>query len=143
VSGKSGEEEPEDEPFLAAVTAARTQQEQLQAKHEQMRQSVGFQASLEFLRRTTRALSDTLLTCDLAATRWNFFTENYLFPRYFDDVVESAVLAQLAIENGALKPARRELRYMLEVAVNTAFVDEQAAKLPFSRSRGRLQKQQS
>ncbi|WP_162619765.1 hypothetical protein [Salinicola acroporae] len=39
--------------------------------------------------------------------------------------------AQLAVENGALNPARRELRYMLEVAVNVAYVDEIRAKDSF------------
>jgi hypothetical protein len=60
--------------------------------------------------------------------RWSEFHGNYLLPRHVDDIVEAALTAQLAIENGALNPARRELRYMLEVSVNIAYVDEVKAK---------------
>ncbi|QVK23304.1 hypothetical protein KHX94_00205 [Shewanella dokdonensis] len=59
------------------------------------------------------------------------FWKKYLLPRHFDDIVEAALTAQLAVENGALNPARRELRYMLEVAVNVAYVDEIRAKDSF------------
>lgn len=122
----------DEAPLLAALAGARDEQRELALKHEQMRQSPDYQASLLCLRHTIQGLLRTLQICDIAATRWHFFTENYLFPRHFDDVVEAAITAQLAIENGALNPARRELRYMLEVAVNTAFVDEHWASAKFN-----------
>jgi len=98
-------------------------------EHEEIRESDAYQRPLINLRRTIEGLYRTLHICEIAATRWPVYAERYLFPRHKDDIGEAAIAAQLAIENGALNPARRELRYMLEVAVNTAFVDEEASDL--------------
>lgn len=99
--------------------------------HKKLRDSAEYQAELSFLRITIRDLIQTIRLCEIAASRWQEFPEKYLLPRHFDDIVEAALTAQLAIENGALNPARRELRYMLEVAVNIAYVDEKCAKESF------------
>lgn len=98
--------------------------EKKSTEHEKLRASKEYQSELGFLRRTVRDLIHTLRLCEVAATRWRDFGEKYLLPRHFDDIVEAALISLLAIENGALNPARRELRYMLEVAVNVAYVDE-------------------
>ena len=92
--------------------------------HERVRMSAGYRAELLFLRRIVRDLIHSLRLCKFVASRWREFHENYLLPRHIDELVEAAMTTQLAIENGALNPARRELRYMLEVAVNMAYVDE-------------------
>lgn len=101
------------------------------AEHEVLRNTEEYKLELEFLRRTIQDLIHTIRICEIAASRWQDFGEKYLLPRHFDDIVEAALTAQLAIENGALNPARRELRYMLEVAVNVAYVDELKAKDSF------------
>ncbi len=93
-------------------------------EHEVLRNLPEYQEQLAFLKRTIFDLLKTLQLCAVAATRWEGFTYNNFFYRHLDDLAEAAVVAQLAIENGALNSARRELRFMLEVAVNTAFVDE-------------------
>ena len=100
-------------------------------EHEKVRQSSGYQAQIRFLQKTVMDLIRSVRLCEIAATRWNEFNDNYLLPTYMDDIIEAAITAQLAIENGALNPARRELRYMLEVAVNIAYVDEIRAKDSF------------
>lgn len=92
--------------------------------YESVRRSSDYQAELLFLRKTVLHLLQSITLCNIAASRWTTFHEQYLLPRYVDDIVEAAITAQLAIENGALNPARRELRHMLEVAVNIAYVDE-------------------
>jgi len=97
-------------------------------EHEALRKSPEYQEKLVFLGRTISDLITTLRLCTIAASRWQKFTDEYLFPRYLDDIVEAATIAQFAIQNGALNPARRELRFILEVAVNIAFVDEIKAK---------------
>jgi len=101
-------------------------------QHEQMRQSEDYQASLLRLRKTTHRLVISLQLCFITASRWGFFTDNYLLPVFMDDIAEAVTTAKMAIENGALNAARRELRHMLEVAVNTAFVDEINAKATFA-----------
>jgi hypothetical protein len=97
-------------------------------KHKEMRESEEYKNLLKYLKQTVLDFIKTLQLCNFAASRWDFYTDNYLFPRHFDDIIESAVTAQLAIENGALNPARRELRHILEVAVNMAFVDEEVSR---------------
>jgi hypothetical protein len=83
-----------------------------------------YQLELSFLRRTVLDLARTIRACEVVASRWNEFNTNYLLPSYVDDIIEAAMAAQVAIENGLLNTARRELRYMLEVAVNITYVDE-------------------
>lgn len=100
-------------------------------EHEKLRESDEYKAELLFLRNTVRDLIHSLRISELAASRWQNFTNNFLLPRHFDDIVEAALIAQLAIENGALNPARRELRYILEVVVNISYVDETKAKDSF------------
>jgi hypothetical protein len=118
-----------DDLLVAAIMAVREEQQKLVREHEEMRESVDYQKPLIYLRRTIAGLYETLHICEIAATRWPVYAERYLFPRHKDDIGEAAIIAQLAIENGALNPARREIRHMLEVAVNTAFVDEEASDL--------------
>lgn len=83
-----------------------------------------YQLELSFLRRTVLDLARSIRLCEFAASRWHEFNTSYLLPSYLDDIIEAAMAAQVAIENGLLNTARRELRYMLEVAVNIAYVDE-------------------
>ena len=100
-------------------------------EHEALRNSPEYQEQLIFLRRTIFDLVTTLRLCTVAASRWQKFTDDYLFSRHIDDLVEAASIVQFAIENGALNSARRELRFILEVAVNIAFVDEVRARDTF------------
>jgi hypothetical protein len=133
---------PQDDPITATLQADQEELHHSQRDHENVRQSSEYQKSLAYLRRTIEGLHKTFQICEFAATRWPVYAERYLFPRHKDDIGEAAVAAQLAIENGALNSARRELRYMLEVAVNTAFVDEVAsdgdveARLAFFKGKG-------
>jgi hypothetical protein len=65
-----------------------------------------------------------LRTCWLWSTRWPAYYDNTMTFRAMDDLVESAITARLAIDNGALNPARRELRFVLGSAINHLYVDE-------------------
>ena len=117
-----------DDPLVAMMMAARDAQAALALEQESVRESAEYQEALASIRNTVVGLFKTLNLCEFAATRWPAYQERYLFPRHVDDIGEAALAAQLAIENGALNATRRELRYMLEVAVNTAFVDEAASE---------------
>lgn len=120
-----------ENPFMEALANSMQEVERKSAEHEKLRNSEEYESKLGFLRRTIRDLMRTLTACEIAASRWQEFGDKYLLPRHFDDIAEAALTAQLAIENGALNPARRELRYMLEVAVNVAYVDEVRGKDSF------------
>ncbi|PTP08771.1 hypothetical protein CWN85_11180 [Vibrio splendidus] len=103
--------------------------------HKQLRESDDYKEELQFLRKMILDFTNTLRLCQITASRWVDFHEKYLLPQHFDDLAEAALTAQLAIENGALNPARRELRYMLEVAVNIAYVDEEMSGSPLPERR--------
>lgn len=118
-------------PLVEALVNAAQEVKRKASEHEKLRESDEYRSEIRFLRRTVQDLIHSLRLCEIAASRWQEFGDNYLLPRHFDDIVEAALTAQLAIENGALNPARRELRYMLEVAVNIAYVDEIRAKDSF------------
>ncbi|WP_032096112.1 MULTISPECIES: hypothetical protein [unclassified Alteromonas] len=120
-----------DNPLLEAMKNSMLEVENKFSEHEKLRASEEYQSELAFLRQTVRDLIHTLRLCGLTASRWQVFGEKYLLPQHFDDIVEAALTAQLAVENGALNPARRELRHMLEIAVNVAYVDEVRAKVSF------------
>ena len=81
--------------------------------------------------RSVAGLLRTLRICNLAASRWAGYSDRFLFPRHQDDIGEAILVAQLAMENGGLNAARRELRHALEVAINTLYVDETAAAEDF------------
>lgn len=132
----------QDDPIAAVIQADQEKLHHSQRDYENVRKSSEYQKSLAYLRCTIEGLHKTFQICEFAATRWPVYAERYLFPRHKDDIGEAAVAVQLAIENGALNTARRELRYMLEVAVNTAFVDEVVsdgdveARLAFFKGKG-------
>ncbi|MCA8088889.1 hypothetical protein [Burkholderia cenocepacia] len=92
---------------------------------EELRTSEEYQDQLEFLRKTIHDFSETLTDCAFTASRWEQYYGAFLFQRHVDDILEAANMVQLAVELGALNSARRELRFILEVAVNTAYVDEE------------------
>ena len=109
---------------------------------EKVRNSPEYQEQLEFLRRTIDDLSKTFFACNVAASIWAKYSDDYLWPRYLDDIVEAATIVQSAVEYGSLNSARRELRFILEVAVNIAYVDVAKAgdsideRIKFYRGRG-------
>lgn len=92
---------------------------------EELRASKEYQDQLEFLRKTMHDFSETLTDCAFTASRWEQYYGAFLFQRHLDDILEAANMVQLAVELGSLNSARRELRFILEVAVNTAYVDEE------------------
>lgn len=53
----------------------------------------------------------------------NLHLENLTF-RLTDDLLESVIAAAASVEAGAVNPAKRELRYILEQCVKYAFVDQ-------------------
>lgn len=120
-----------DNPIVTILKKYHDESARKAHEHEKLRESEEYQAELSFLRQTIHDLIHSFRICEIAASRWQVFSESYLFPRHFDDIVEAALTAQFAIENGALNSARRELRYILEVAVNIAYVDEVKAQTSF------------
>ncbi|MEA5477070.1 hypothetical protein VB774_05500 [Pseudanabaena galeata UHCC 0370] len=112
------------EDSLLSFFKSSDEEEQKAREHEELRSSQEYVLEMSFLRKTIQDFIQTLMLCSIAASRSSKFSENYLLPRHFDDIVEAAMSAHLSIENGALNPARRELRHILEVIVNISYVDQ-------------------
>lgn len=119
------------DPLTIALQEKEKRHTENVSKHEKLRASPEYQKSFKLLQHTVHDLIHTVRACELAASRWSEFTNNYLLPMHLEDIVEAALTARFAIENGTLNPARRELRYMLEVAVNISYVDEAKSKANF------------
>lgn len=120
-----------DNPIITILKKHHDDSARKAHEHEKLRESEAYQVEISFLKQTIHDLIYSIRVCEIAASRWPEFSEKYLLPRHFDDIVEAAITAQLAIENGALNPARRELRFILEVSVNIAYVDEVKARESF------------
>ncbi|HEY5803353.1 MAG TPA: hypothetical protein VIT90_06670 [Lysobacter sp.] len=116
-----------DDPVVKLVLQGLKERVERADAHEELRASPEYREILARTNRSVAGLLRTLHLCDLAASQWTEYSNEYLFPRHQDDIGEAILVAQLAIENGGLNAARRELRHALEVAVNTLYVDEAAA----------------
>ena len=78
------------------------------------------------------AFAQTLRTAMLTATRAPNFVDNSFLLRNVDDLASSAVMAAFAFREGGLNAGRRELRFLLELAVQAAYVDETSGKADFT-----------
>jgi hypothetical protein len=72
-----------------------------------------------------------LQVCWFAATRIPDYADRSVLLRSTDDMLECAVILHNAVEHGARNNARRELRYLLELAVKALFVDQQMPRSGF------------
>jgi hypothetical protein len=124
-------EQEKDDPIVAALREHRSTQKRRTDAHADLRASQSYSDQSVRLRRILAAFLGTLQQSALVVTRWERFTEHSFLLRHFDDIGEAAVMATLAIENGALNPARREMRHMLEVTVSAAYVDETVSDADF------------
>lgn len=92
--------------------------------HEELRQTPEWRSARRRLDTITNGFLTGLQACWFAARRWPTYYDNTLTFRAMDDLLESAITSWAAIGNGALDPARRELRFVLESAINHLYVDE-------------------
>jgi hypothetical protein len=100
-------------------------------RHEAVRASAPYQKQLERLGNVTHAFLGTLRVCAFAATRDPSLPEVSFFLRNLDDLSQSAVMAAFAFREGGLNSGRRELRFMLELSVQSLFVDKNMGQAPF------------
>ena len=122
---------PPENPIKAMLRAHAAEAERRRTEHEAVRASPQYQAQLARLDTITDAFLQTLRICVMYASRAPSLSETSLFLRNTADLSESAVMASFAVREGGLNSGRRELRFMLELAVQSLFVDEQMASAPF------------
>jgi|1186.fasta_scaffold216415_3 hypothetical protein len=121
-----------DEPALPESTFANLHKrvEAAQEKYKAVVESPEYQAQLARLGRIASDFVSTLRLAWLAATRAGNWVDKSLFMRSIDDLNQSAILVRTAVHDGARNSARRELRYMIELAIKALFIDQQMPKSP-------------
>ena len=113
----------------------RKQIEAKQEKHKAVVESPEYQSQVTRLSQLTFDFIATLRLCWFATTRAGEWVDKSLFMRSVDDLLHSAILIRTAVHEGARNAARREMRYMIEMAIKALYVDQ---KMPTSTLEHRL-----
>lgn len=121
----------EDDPLVAMTRKAQEDSNRRRRDHEELRNGEEYRAETTRLAKTTNGFLQTLNSCWLFATRDADLTAKSIFLRNLDDMGQAVVVASLALQEGALNSGRRELRFLLELAVQSLFVDQQMVSAPF------------
>lgn len=122
----------DDDPLLAMLRSHAEETARRSEAHAALRESPEYRAQVERMQRDALAFAQTLQTAMLATTRAPNFVDNSFFLRNIDDIASSAVMAAFAFREGGLNAGRRELRFLLELGVQAAYVDEQSASADFA-----------
>lgn len=90
--------------------------------HARLRASAPFRQQLAVLNAQTHGFVAMLRAAWLTSNR-DPASANYLFWHFVDDLLASAVGIELLVREGIDGPARRELRFMLELVIRHLYVD--------------------
>ena len=121
----------EEDPFKAAFAAEAVERQRRQEAHARERATPAYQAAICAIRETVQAFADTMRICVLASTRWKEANELF-FLKYIDELSTAAVMTASAFTEGAINAGRRELRFLLELTTQAAYVDEAMSASPFA-----------
>lgn len=123
---------PEHSDFLRKfLEEQEIQRQERMNRLREIQQSEEYQNEMRRLYRQRDDFLFALTLCWWHGVRIPEFADQSFFMRSIDDLIESVVLLVNAIENGARNPARRELRYILEVSVKALFVDQYMPRATF------------
>lgn len=124
--------DPSD-PFIEAFQRIDAERAKKILEHETVRATAEYRALINSLDVRLHMFLNTLKVSMFAATRHAFLADNSLFLRMLDEFAASAIAATFSMRDGLINPARRELRFMLELAVQTLFVDQKASGSTFDK----------
>lgn len=91
-------------------------------RHEKLRAEAPYQEQLKRLDALTFGFINTIRVCWFASTR-DPENPRCLFWRFIDDLLASAMAIALLVRQGVDRPARRELRFILELVIRNLYVD--------------------
>lgn len=123
--------EERDEPIVEALRAKAAEEQRRRDAHEIERGRPEYTDAVERIRKVAMGFARTLESCVVAATRAPEFVDRSLFLRSVDDLASSAIMAAFAFSEGGLSAGRRELRFLLELAVQSAYTDAQMGSADF------------
>jgi len=95
--------------------------------HAAVRASQPYQAQLQQLGTLTDGFLQALRLAWIASTR-DPVAREWLFWRFTDDLVSSAVGIARLVQDGIDRSARRELRFMLELVIRNLYVDAKLSR---------------
>jgi hypothetical protein len=125
----------ESNPLKSVLDAWRERVEAERIKHQTVVASEDYQAQITRLNKIAGDFIGTLALCWFAATRAGEWVDKSFFMRCIDDLNQSAAMVRMAVVDGARNAARRETRYMIELAIKALYVDQQ---MPMSTFEQRL-----
>ena len=120
-----------DDPIVQAFRARATDVQRRRDMHEVERESREYKQAATRIQQSAMGFASTLELCVVAATRAPNFVERSIFLRSVDDLASSGIMAAFAFGEGGLNAGRRELRFLLELAVQAAYTDSQMGNADF------------
>jgi hypothetical protein len=120
----------DEDPFKTLFDAEAAELRRRQEAHERERSTPEYKAEITRIRETVHAFANTMRLCVIASTRSQLASESF-FLRHVDELSTAAVLSAAAFNEGAINAGRRELRFLLELAMKAAYVDEAINSSPF------------
>lgn len=122
--------EPGD-PFKAASASEAAELRKRQEAHDRERATPEYRAAITTIRETVQAFADTMRLCVIASTRWAQARESF-FLEHVSEISTAAAMVAFAFTEGAINAGRRELRFLLELAMQAAYVDEAVSTAPLA-----------
>lgn len=100
-------------------------------EHQQILESEEYQSEARKLSKIFNDFIKMLIISWQMSMRFKDFVDNSLFMRSVDDLAQSAVAVCTLAKDGMRNSARREMRYMIELAIKSIYVDQQVYNLCF------------
>jgi hypothetical protein len=120
-----------EDPFKTAFEAEAAELQRRIEEHAHLRRTPAYVDEIRRIRETVLAFAATMRVCVLATTRWPEARELF-FLRHVDELSNAALMSAAAFQEGAINAGRRELRFLLELATQAAYVDEAISTSPFA-----------
>lgn len=109
---------PQDDPFRSLIE----KRQQMVDDHTALRAGQPYKGTVRQLKRLAADYVLALTMIDLMATRWPPFFDSLVTLRVKPHLVQSLTAAFSMAGEGALDPARRELRFLIEASVKTLWL---------------------
>lgn len=95
-----------------------------QKKQEELMGSQKYQQEIKYFDKLIGDFIEVVRVCSLYSTRDFEFSQNSLLFNHSDEFLESAISCAMLVQQGAINPVYRELRYMLEASMKYLVVDQ-------------------
>ena len=102
-------------------------------RHEELRKSKDYLNQINRLNAITLDFILALKISSIFSTRFTNFNDNSICIFAIQDLLETSLMIQTIVKEGAINPTKRELRYILELAIKGLYVDQKMWQEPLSK----------